>query len=91
MKEEVSQVVATIAQNPKTAWLTAMVTGASNWALAYLPPIVALVAQIAGLILVCVLIRYHWINTTKQKIEIEKMEKLKRELSALSDRKSDKQ
>ena len=61
MKDIVQEIVT----HPKTSWLTVAMTSFSNWWVDWGSPLVDALASISGLILVLVLIRYHWQNTKK--------------------------
>lgn len=63
MKEGLKQTVESIASHPKT---TAVIASSPLYAfINKLNPVMDFVATILGIILVLVLIRYHWQNTKK--------------------------
>lgn len=63
MKEEIKQAAEAIASHPKT---TAVIAASPIYAIINnLNPIMDFVASLLGIILVAVLIRYHWQNTKK--------------------------
>jgi hypothetical protein len=63
MKEEAKQIGEAIASHPKTS---AVIAASPIYAwINNLNPILDFVATIAGIVLVGVLIRYHWQNTKK--------------------------
>ena len=65
MRDELSQTAATIATHPKTAVLVAGFTGFNRWWIEWGTPVFDVITSVLGVILVCILIRYHWQNTKK--------------------------
>jgi hypothetical protein len=65
MKEELRQTTEAIASHPKTAVAVAAGANFNSWWLSWGSPIVDAVTSILGIVLVSVLIRYHWQNTKK--------------------------
>lgn len=72
MKEGVNQTVEVIASHPKTAVPVAAASNFNTWWLDWGSPIVDAITSILGIVLVSVLIRYHWQNTKKVINENEK-------------------
>ena len=70
MKEETRQIGEAIASHPKTAYAVIMLTNISAWWVEWVDPLVDAVTSVLGVVLVSVLIRYHWQNTKKLKKEI---------------------
>lgn len=69
MKEEVKQTLEAVASHPKT---TAVIAASPLYAfINKLNPVMDFIATILGIVLVAVLIRYHWQNTKKIKKDIE--------------------
>ena len=63
MKEEIKQTVEVVASHPKTS---ALIAASPLYAIINnLNPIMDFVATLMGIVLVGVLIRYHWQNTKK--------------------------
>jgi len=63
MKEEIKHAAEAIASHPKTS---AVIAASPLYAIINnLNPIMDFVATLMGIVLVCVLIRYHWQNTKK--------------------------
>ena len=63
MKEEIKHAAEAIASHPKTS---AVIAALPLYAIINnLNPIMDFVATLMGIVLVCVLIRYHWQNTKK--------------------------
>ncbi len=71
MKEEVKQIAEAVATHPKTSLLIVALTNISTWWVEWVDPVVDAGTSLLGLILVCVLIRYHWQNTKKLKRELD--------------------
>ena len=65
MKEEIKHVVEAVGTHPKTSYLVVFMTNISNWWVDWGSPAVDAITSILGLVLVTVLIRYHWQNTKK--------------------------
>ncbi|MCP3700372.1 MAG: hypothetical protein GY920_17920 [Aliivibrio sp.] len=70
MREETRQIGEAIASHPKTAYMVIMLTNISAWWVEWVDPLVDAVTSVLGVVLVSVLIRYHWQNTKKLKKEI---------------------
>ncbi len=65
MKEELRQTAEAIASHPKTAVAVAAASNFNTWWLDWGSPIVDAITSILGVVLITVLIRYHWQNTKK--------------------------
>ena len=74
------QVAEAIIQSPKTAFLSAGFTATIHRWLESFAPMVSFTAQIAGLILVIILARYHWVNTQLKKKELDETNRRYKEL-----------
>ena len=65
MKETARHIGEAIASNPKTSMMVVAMTNLSNWWVEWGSPLVSFTTSILGLVLLIVLIRYHWENTKK--------------------------
>ena len=61
MKQQLTE----LAQSAKGGWLALAATQISNWWVDYGSPLIDASASIGGLVLIIVLIRYHWKNGNK--------------------------
>tara|TARA_R100000541_G_scaffold59277_1_gene72590 strand:+ start:613 stop:837 length:225 start_codon:yes stop_codon:yes gene_type:complete len=71
MKEETKQIAEAVATHPKVSLAVVALTNISVWWVEWVDPIVDSFTSLLGLVLVCVLIRYHWQNTKKLKKELD--------------------
>ncbi len=74
MKESLKSVVETITHDPKTAWALVPVAW-GDWIVANFDGILSTAAKLLSVVLIPVLIRYHWANTSKVNAERKKIEK----------------
>lgn len=65
MKDEINHGITAIASHPKTAIAVAGAANFNSWWLDWGSPVVDAATSILGVVLVAVLIRYHWQNTKK--------------------------
>ena len=69
MKDALIHGVAVVSTHPKTAVVVAGITGFNQWWINWGNPVFNMVTSVLSVILVCVLINYHWHNTKKVKRE----------------------
>ena len=69
MKDAFIHGVAVVATHPKTAIVVAGATGFNRWWTEWGTPVFDVITSVLSVILVCVLISYHWHNTKKVKRE----------------------
>lgn len=96
MNQEAKEIAAQIVTHPKTAWLTVFIVNVSEWYIEWLSPIIMALTSVASFAVMIILVRYHWLNTKKLKLEIEiktseknKILELERQLKGVSDRKKE--
>lgn len=65
MKDELKHAVEAIASHPKTAVAVAAASNFNTWWLDWGSPVVDAITSVLGIVLISVLIRYHWQNTKK--------------------------
>lgn len=94
LKQAVTQAVTQIATHPKTAWLTVFIVNMSEWYVEWISPVIVALTSILSFVIMILLVRYHWINTDKLKMDIElqiaeskKIKSLEKQLQGVSDRK----
>lgn len=79
MKEELKQMAGDAAQqvisNPKSATAIGLLANFNTWYVEYGSPILSFLTSLFGLIMIFVLIKYHWVNGKKVQMEIEKQVK----------------
>lgn len=85
MKEELKQMAGETAQqvisNPKSATAIGVLANFNAWYVEYGSAILQFLTSLFGLILILVLIKYHWANGRKVQMEIEKQ--VKEDLAAV--------
>lgn len=96
MNEEAKQATIQVITHPKTAWLTVFIVNISEWYIEWMSPIIIALTSILSFIMMILLVRYHWINTNKLKMDIEiqvkknrKIKELENQLKGVSDRKNE--
>ena len=94
LKQAATQAVTQIATHPKTAWLTVFIVNMSEWYVEWISPVIIALTSILSFVIMILLVRYHWINTDKLKMDIElqiaeskKIKALEKQLQGVSDRK----
>lgn len=94
LKQAATQAATQIATHPKTAWLTVFIVNMSEWYVEWISPVIVALTSILSFVIMILLVRYHWINTDKLKIDIElqlakskKIKALEKQLKGVSDRK----
>lgn len=79
MKEELKQMAGDVAQqaisNPKSATAIGLLANFNAWYVEYGSAILQFLTSLFGLILILVLIKYHWANGRKVQMEIAKEER----------------
>jgi hypothetical protein len=71
-KQAVSQVATEIATHPKTAWLLVFIVNLSEWYVEWMSPVIIAATSILSFGTMVLLFRYHWLNTVKLKMDIDK-------------------
>jgi len=96
LKQAATQAVTQVATHPKTAWLTVFIVNMSEWYVEWISPVIVALTSIISFVIMILLVRYHWINTDKLKMDIElqiaeskKIKALEKQLQGVSDRKNE--
>ena len=71
-KQAASQIAAEIATHPKTAWFIVFIVNLSEWYVEWLSPVIVAATSILSFGIMVLLFRYHWLNSVKLKMDIEK-------------------
>lgn len=98
LKQAATQAVTQIATHPKTAWLTVFIVNMSEWYVEWISPVIIALTSMLSFVIMILLVRYHWINTDKLKMDIElqiaeskKIKELKKQIKGVSDRKTERE
>jgi len=98
LKQAATQTITQVATHPKTAWLTVFMVNIAEWYVEWVSPVIIALTSILSFVIMILLVRYHWINTDKLKLDIElqiaeskRFKELEKQLQGVSDRKSERE
>lgn len=77
MKDSLDQLGHAAVANPKVSTAVAAIAASqapTHWFFDLLPDVLSIIASIVGIILALFILRYHWVNTKKVKLQVEKLE-----------------
>lgn len=72
IKQAATQIMTQAATHPKTAWLTVFIINISEWYVEWISPVIIALTSMLSFVIMILLVRYHWLNTDKLKLDIEK-------------------
>lgn len=96
IKQAAIQATTQVVTHHKTAWLAVIIVNMSEWYIEWVSPIIIALTSILSFVLLILLVRYHWINTDKLKLDIElqvaeskKIKQLEKQISGMTNRKKE--
>ncbi len=96
IKQAATQMMNQAVTHPKTAWLTVFIVNISAWYVEWISPVILASTSILSFVIMILLVRYHWLNTDKLKLDIEKqlaenkkIKELENQIAGLTKRKKE--